>query len=598
LGLKKGEAARSPAAGTPPRLGWPAVALLLLLNLLLFGRILEGGLTYDDFSLVENPEVVEGPVLDPDLLREPLRAVRTLSLRIDHRLFGERTSLYHLQNLIWHILCVLLVGRLGCVVSGRRSAGWLAAALFSVLPVHVEAIANIANRKELLALFFALAASLAHQRALRSRGKPRAGSIAAAGMLWGAAVLSKEVTIVLPLVLALYEGTFVGRERRLLLRRPLVFGGAGAIGAAILAYRVFETVDFGNLRMVSTFGGYEGGAPSWTQVLLTSARAFWTHLRLTAIPYGLSPDHPVTVSRTIVDPVTTLVAWASVFAVVAAVPWMIRRVPVAGFGIGWFLLFYAPTSNLVPLAYLVAERYLYVPSAGLALAGAWGAVHVFHRAGAALGGRRALLIAVPGLLYLTWLAILSASYTGAWRSERALWKRALAVHPDSARAHLHLGVEDFVDGKLDAALRHLERSIALDARSGRAFYNRGRVHDQLGDSRAAVKDYRRALRLRPDSWAPHANLGAIFLEERRLDDALRHLDQAIALHRSHPNAWVNRGAVRLLQGRAELAIRDLEHALVLDPDNATAHRYLAHLYAERGDEARERYHRERSTRDR
>jgi tetratricopeptide (TPR) repeat protein len=559
---------------------WGVPLILLVVTLAAFCPVFGAGLTYDDFAVVHGPGANEaGAILAPSRWLEFGRTTRILSLELDRALFGDRTSAYHLQNVFWHFVASLGVFALARRLSGSSGIGLAAALLFVVHPIHVEAVANISNRKELLASAFALGSMLAYLRFLGGSTRYRwlwfGLSILA---LWGA-FLSKETTVMLPFVAVVAELMFVPKERRLLSRSVPVLAIGLVLGIAALALYVSGRFDFGDLRTISTFGGYEG-VPEMSTAILTSARAFWIQVRLLLLPVGLTPDHSIALSRSLVDPATTLAAWVGLAGVVALPFLLRRREPLVAFGLAWFLLFLVPTSNLVPISYYVAERYLYLPSVGLSLA----AVRVAGRIldGLPERGRRAGIRRAGlglGVATLAVLAFAAFSYTRDWRDERSLWERVLRSNPDSWKAHNNLGVDDFLAGRVESAIAHFDRAIENNPRSAQAWYNRGNAWNRLGRADKAIADYARALEIRPDHWAAAGNRGAVLLSVGRIEEATADLDRAIEIHPGYANAYFNRGLAHRAAGRTEEAIRDLEQALEIEPRNELMRQVLAETRA-------------------
>lgn len=554
-----------------------ALLALLLASVAAFAPSLGAGFTYDDFPVVLGDPAVTSPRL-ADTVAEGwhARPLRALTFRLDRALFGEAPAGYHLHSVLWHAACVLLLHRWLLRLGAGAAGALLGALLFAWHPVHVEAVANVSNRKEPLCLAFSLLSCLAWARALGARGLRRglwAG--ACAGGFW-AALLAKQVAVALPLALLAYEACCVPRERRLLLARPRLLAAGALAGASLLAFEVARNIDLNGLAASHTLKGWSGEL-SIQAVVLSSARAFWRYAQLAVFPAGLCPDHTLALSRFLAEPATAL-AWLALAALVAFALGLVRRAPLAAFGLLWLLVHWLPVSNLVPSSFLVAERYLYVPSAGLSVLVAW-AVPALAAALPGPGARRAA--AALAALVLVALGLTTARTAARWHSEETLWAWALECNPASYRAHNEIGNQRKAAGDLAAALDHYSRAIELGFTG--AHYNRANTLAALGRFEEAIRDYDLAVAFAPRMLQIQRNRADTRLALGDAAGALADLEHAVVREPGHAGTRVSRGAALLGLGRLGEAEAELERAIALDPGLAAAHYNLGLVRLRRGD---------------
>jgi tetratricopeptide (TPR) repeat protein len=554
-----------------------ALLALLLASVAAFAPSLGAGFTYDDFPVVLGDPAVTSPRL-ADTFAEGwhARPLRALSFRLDRALFGEAPAGYHLHSVLWHAACVLLLHRWLLRLGAGAAGALLGALLFAWHPVHVEAVANVSNRKEPLCLAFSLLSCLAWSRAVEARGLRRglwAGASAAG--LW-AALLAKQVAVALPLALLAYETCCVPRERRLLLARPRLLVAGAVVGASLLAFEVARNIDLTALAASHSLKGWSGEL-SVQAVVLSSARAFWRHAQMLVLPSGLCPDHTLALSRSLVEPATAL-AWLALAALAGLALALVRRAPLAAFGLLWMLVHWLPVSNLVPSTFLVAERYLYVPSAGLSLLLAWAVPLV---AGALPGQAARRTATALAALALAALALTTARTAARWQGEETLWAWALECNPASYRAHTELGNQRKAAGDLAGALEHYSRAIELGFEG--AFYNRANVFVALGRLEEAVRDYDRAVGFAPDMVQIQRNRADARLALGDAAGALEDLDHALAREPEHAGTRLSRGAALLALGRLAEAEAELGRAVALEPGLAAAHYNLGLVRLHRGD---------------
>lgn len=540
------------------------VLLLSLAVAALYGQTIGFERTYDDFAVVQPNEIANAPIdWSPGQ-----RGLRQLSYRLDYALFGENFGPYHAQNLFWHVLTACLIAGIGVRLGIGPLAAFLGALYFAVHPAHVESVANLANRKEPMAAALVLLAFVFYLRSRTVAGPHALGQWLLAGALFLGAVYAKETAAVFPLALAAYEA---GRRDLSPRRRFAVVALAGVVSVAIVGYVAVSWAGSGS--SLETLGGFEG-EPRPASIFLAAGRSFWTHLRLVVFPFGLTPDHRLALSSTIAF--IDLLAWVAAIAAVAGAWRLTRGRPIARFAAAWALVFYLPTSSLAPVSYLVAERYLYLPSVGLAWLLAWG----LERSGA-LGrsGRKPKRTAIRlgVIVVLVCASIVTASYTAKWKNESRLWTYVTKLDPDSARAWLAIGVDSIVRGAPQGALAALDRAIELRPDWARAYFNRSQARTATGDRAGAFSDLDRAVEIRPDYWPAFSNRGRMHWEDGDTDAALRDYDRAIRIHPGAAELYFNRGAVLALSGQRDRARADFERALDIDPNHAAARRNLEAL---------------------
>lgn len=572
------------------RFAWPA--LLFLTALALYAPTLSYDLTYDDGVLVAGRSA-ELDLLNGGWLRNPARIVRTLSFAVDGWIFGEPPHGRHVQNVLLHAIAGLLLFAVGRRLAGSSRIAGVAALLFILHPVQVETVANVSNRKESLCLVFLLLGFLLYLRArtgTAESGWIRMAALIGALLAWILALLSKEVAIGIPVAVAAYEGWM--RSDRLRRHPRPVAASAVLVIALAVGFTLF--LDGRDLAGIRTLGGYTGEM-SAASAVLTVGESFWRSVALLIWPFGQSPHHVVDL-RTGIDALAIL-GWLAIAGLLAIAPFLARRAPLAVFGLVWFLAFLLPVSNIIPVGYFVAERYLYVPSAGIFLtvamlcagAGAW----LTQR----LGRPRATALSwVTLLLVAALLATKTASYRNVWRDDGTLWSYELQRHSGSLEGHLGLATFEYDKGRHDRALELFDRALQLSPDSGAALFGRANCLAFLGRTDEAIAAYDRALTEHPPTSEVLNNRGNMYLRKRQFRRAIEDYDRAVRIDPSHADPLNNRGTAHFALGETELAIRDFEAAIAANPRYRRAYANLGRLYEQLGDDDRARDYRERAER--
>ncbi len=525
-----------------------APALAAALGALVYLGALRNPFVYDDHAtILSNPSLVHLANWRFVLVYSLFRPVVNVSYAIDRAVWGFNPLGFHLTNLLLHLVNVVLVHRLVWHAAGDAAArrheppagrslvAFATAAIFAVHPLLTEAVGYVSGRSEVLCATFVLAALLLVRRWLAGGAWPwLAGGLAAFGLALGA----KEVAAVFPFLLLAYDWLLAGgapdaRRRRLWrLHLPLV-AVVVAAGTARLA----------TLAAEPTASGFRS---AWTNAL-TQVTVVVRYLGMLIVPAGQSIAHAVPAPPSILA-----VAGAAVLlgVIVRAAYGVRRQLPLATFGVAWFLLLLVP-SSAVPLREPMAEHRVYLASMG-----------VFLIAGMLLGSGRLKPAPTPagkkgpppvrsngwrtGVLgvMLAMLGWLTVARIQVWASPVSLWSEAAAAAPGAWEPHYQLA----------DALR------------------------ERGQCAQAVGQYRIVTRLRPDDRDAFNNLGICLAQTRRPDAARQAFERALAIDPSFVRAHNNLGGLAILTRDPEEARRQFERSLALDPANIVARRQLASLF--------------------
>lgn len=501
-----GRAVLSPApsdAGreaSPARFVWPAAAALLAAAV--YAGTLDHGFALDDVSLVRDNADVLAPRSIAGLLVEPYwprerggveaglhRPLAIVSLALDAALGGGRPAWFHATNVLLHAAVSALVWFLLRGIGTHWGTAFAGAVLFAVHPLHVEAVAPISGRAELLAALFVLLAWLAHRRArLPDAGR---GWAVAAGAAWLAALLSKEHALVAPAVFWL-DDRMAGR------RHVASFLAYGAALVPALLLRVAALGGLGQAGDVVFLDNAAAFAPApvrlatgtWVQALY-AWRFVW--------PARLSSDWSWRAIPLVDSPadwrLAAGVAFLVALAALVVLGWRRRSAPLALSAAAWGV-FFLPASNLiVPVGTIMAERLAYLPSLGACL--------LTGHAVAALARRghvgRAIAVTALGLA-VAGAAARTVARVPAWSDNATLALTDVLVVPESAKLQAGAGI----------------------------------VLHERGDGVAAERAYRRAIEIWPEYAQVHFNLGRLLADAGRPAEAIPHLARAAELAPSNP----------------------------------------------------------------
>ena len=477
------------------------------------------------------------------------------SFWLEHQVFGDAPFGYHVTNVALHALNAVLVW-LVLVRLGIPGA-WLAAAIFAVHPVHVESVAWVTERKNVLSgacYLGALLAALAFASGSHDQERRRYGLLVVG--LFVAALLSKTVTCSLPVILLLLAWWRDGRiaRRELVAASPLL-----GVGIALALVTIW---------MERTHVGATGALfdlSPW-QRLLIAGRALWFYGATLVWPHPLSFVYP----RWTVD-AGIWWQWVPPLAAAAVLAglWLARdRIGRAPFtAAAGFALTLTPALGFIdvyPMRYtFVADHYQYLASLFVIAP----AAAAFTIAGRRLGDL-APAAAVP---VLALLAALTWRHATVLAGPETLWRDVIAKDPTGTMARINLGMWLHGEGRTEEAADALGDALRLEPDDGEVHGNLGIVLASLGRRDGARAHLERALALTPGSAQAHSNLGNLLAGEGRLDDAAAHYLEAIRIRPDYADALNNLANVLVQQGKTDEAIARYEAALAADPDYLAAH---------------------------
>lgn len=528
-------------------------------------------LNYDD-----NEYVTEHPVVRHGLTRAGVvwaltgvhhatwHPLTSLTHLVDVELFGLDAGAHLLVNVGLHALAtVVLFLVLHRMTGARWPSAWVAA-LFAWHPLHVESVAWVSERKDVLSGLFWMLTLAAYAAYVRRPSWGRHGTLV---LVFALGLLAKPMLVTLPFVLLLLDYWPLGRagitggrddaRRWLALAReklPLL-----ALSAAVSVVTVLAQRSAGALGTLgSTPLAYRVG-----NAFLSSV----TYLRKMLWPSDLAVFYPPPpqLSGWSALAATALVAALTAGAIRGAVraPWVL---------VGW--LWYLGT--LVPVLGIVrqgdqamADRFTYLPAIGLFLLVAWSARALLP------GPARRPWLALGGVASVAACLVLTSGQIGHWRSSQALFAHALAVTSGNYVAHGNLGVALTALGRHDEAMDHYERAVALRPTYAKARLNLGNALARAGDTAAAEAAYREALRVDADSALAAYDLGLLLAERGELDEAIALYRRALAIDPRYAKAWNNLGWALAATGALADAVAAYERALAVEPALTAAHNNLA-----------------------
>jgi tetratricopeptide (TPR) repeat protein len=448
-----------------------------------------------------------------------------LSWMLDRELHGGEAGGFLLTNLLLHALASALLFFALSKLTGELPRSAFAAALFAVHPLHVESVAWVSARKDVLSGVFFMLALLAYGFAARRRRAWGAQAALFSSLALG--LLAKPMLVTLPFLLLLLDAWPLGR----------LIGPSGRLEGRRLSSALAEKLPLFVLAAVScvvTLHAQAGGGAmasldrvAFSERLANALVAYWVYLRKFLWPEGLAVFYPHAASQ--------LPLWKPLLAAVGllAVTLLVLR---AGMRRGylavgwlWFLGMLVPTIGLVQVgSQALADRYMYLPLAGLALALAWSVAEATPA-----GRGRGFALAGAGLLVIALLAGATRAQLRHWRDSFSLFSHALAVTEENHIAHAFLGAAYAERGQIPETIRHYREAVRIRPGFRTAANNLAWL---LATSRdPSLRDPVLAVSLAEQAAAPPAagdpsvldTLAAAYAAAGRYDEATRVAEQAL-----------------------------------------------------------------------
>ena len=541
--------------------------LLALLTLLLYLPVRQHEfIVYDDdLYVTENRMVQRGLTWDgvqwafSTLHASNWHPLTWLSHMLDWELFGANPGAHHLINVLFHaanaVLLFLLISRL-------TAALWpaaIVAALFAWHPLHVESVAWISERKDVLCAFFGLLALHAYVR--YARDKSRSAYIGSL-LLFAMGLMAKPMLVTLPFVFLLLDYWPLDRLRKpapaVLDKLPFLFLTALSCIITIIAQREKAMIDLERQPLSAR--------------IANAVVAYAMYLVDTVWPSKLAIVYPLEAQL----PVVRVVASAALLGVLSFIAWRWRsNRPWLITGWLWYIGMLVPVIGLVQVGVQArADRYTYLPLIGIFIAVVFLAREVVSRLRP--GPKVAGALAAVGLLGFAAATLRQLSY---WQNSEALFARTLAVTKENVVAHLNLGVALEEAGKKAEALAQYREALRIQPQSAQGHNNIANVLAALGKTEEALHHYQQSLRFSTKAPLAHLNLGLTLVGLGRFEEALQHYSEAARLSPDDPRPRYFMGKLHLKRKQSAQALADFRDALRVAPDDIRVLAWTARVLA-------------------
>jgi len=489
-----------------------------------------------------------------------------LSHMIDCQLFSTNPGWHHIINLLFHIINTLLLFTFLSQITCKTGQSFFVAALFALHPLHVESVAWVAERKDVLSTMFWFLTIIAYVSYIRHRGIIKYLLIVA---LFALGLMAKPMLVTLPFVLLLFDYWPIERFKKeklhylILEKIPLFIFSAASCIVTVIAQRSggalesTETIPLG-FRMANAILSYA----KYIQ------KTFWPTKLAFFYP------HPATEFNLLL----LLVSLSLLLAISVYVISQFNKRKYLLVGWLWFIGTLVPVIGFVQVgAQAMADRYTYVPLIGIFMIVTWGVSDLFVK----LKCPRYLLTAAA-LVVLVFLSICSRIQVLYWRDSTALFEHALEVTEKNYTAHSCLAYVLCEQGKINEAIAHNRLAIKFNPAYLDAQFNLGNIFLQQGNLNDALNQFYNVLQIDPDYIKAHRNIAKILIKQDKPAQAIPHYENILKVQPDDYDAQNGLGIVLARIGKFNEAFEHFNRALQVDPDRAEIYNNLGFTFIQQG----------------
>jgi Tfp pilus assembly protein PilF len=537
-----------------------------------------GFIAYDDDQYVyENSHIKNG--LTPSTVKWAFTTyyyanwhpLTWLSHMLDYQLFGLNAGGHHVMNLLFHLASVIILFIALFRMTNKPWRSFIVSAIFALHPLHVESVAWISERKDVLSTFFGLLTLLFYVRYAEAPSKRRFAFVVSALTL---GLLSKPMLVTFPFVLLLIDLWPLER-----LRWPLNAARVKQLVAEkALLFVLIVPVSIFTFFAQQRYGAVESLVHlSFPARLGNASIAYINYLGKTLWPTKLAVLYPIQTPSAHY----AVVAFILLSAITCAVVYSVKRRPYLLVGWLWYLGMLIPVIGLIQVgAQSIADRYMYLPLVGLSMAIVWGTAEFIN--GKRILANAAIAFAAVALLCFGFLTYRQALL---WKNSRLLFEHTVDITKGNFIINNNLGVILAGEGKNNEAIAHYRQALSINPDYAEAHANLGHELLGIGNYQESYTHLSMALRMKPDQPIAQGDFGTLLAAQGKFEESETHLEASLRMAPANPNLQSNLCYVLQRLGKPAEAISRCNEALRLSPDFVDARYNLATALIDNGKNA-------------
>ncbi|UCC94800.1 MAG: tetratricopeptide repeat protein [Candidatus Omnitrophota bacterium] len=542
--------------------------VIVLVGFGVYANSLRGQFILDDTPLIKNNISIRSssPILHifTKNIGEALgkqfnfwRPLQVLTYRLDYSLWRLNTTGFHLTNTVLHIAVALCIFWFITLLFADKFLSFITSIFFVIHPIHTEAVSYIAGRADSLAALFLLLCFIFYIKHLSSN---RIHIYIIMFLSYVCALLSRENSLILPVILLLYHYTFSASEGK---KRIKLFGFL-TLSLVALGYVVLR------LTLLRSLLPHTSVASTVFERTPGFFVAFAHYLRLLILPLSLHMEYgkevfAITDIRAIIGILIFLALFIYAFK--------IKNInKLIFFSISWFIIMLLPQSNLYPINAYMAEHWLYLPSIGFFLIVA----KLSSLSYRTKSGRFPAIIII--ITIVCFYGVLTIRQNAYWIDSIRFYERTLEQEPQSLRVLNNLGLDYRNRGQYEESVSLYERALAINPDYAIAHNNLGLVYYDMGRYQDALESYKKAIKIDPNNEEAYNNVGLLYYKLKQYQDALTFYNNALEINPKYARAYHNIGLIHYDRGEIEEAISLYEKAIELNPNHIDSYNNLGLAY--------------------
>ncbi|MHC4214200.1 MAG: tetratricopeptide repeat protein [Planctomycetota bacterium] len=564
------------------------IGLIVLTAVAFWQVLLNDFVRYDDDQYItDNTHVTEG------LTRENItwsfttgyasnwHPLTWISHMFDCQVFGTNARWHHLHNLLLHLVNSLLLFELMRRMTGAIWRSAFVAAAFAIHPMHVETVAWVAERKDVLSTLLWLLTTAAYLKYVR---RPKTFTYLSVMVLLALGLMAKPMLVTLPLDLLLLDYWPLKRIKtqhanldenakyKLLPPRTLIVEKIPLLIISFLSCVITYLVQQKGGAMLFV---EQGTAPLYLRIT-NAIVSYLAYVSKLFYPRNLAVLYPFpSAGLAIYKPITAFVILLAITIIIIR---LARQKPYLLTGWFWYVITLVPVSGIIQVGFQsMADRYTYIPYTGLFIIIAWAVGDISDRM-----KKPKIFLSMLTAVLLAVMAVATHNQVKHWKNSTTLFEHTLAVTKNNHIMYYNLGNVLADEGKSDQAIQLYNKALEINPSSVQAITNLGNEYKLQGDSKYALELYNKALTINPSYVKAINNLGYLYKSQGDLNQAAKFYRQATETDPKFAKAHYNLGVVMGMLGSWNQAIISYRKALELEPRNANFHNSLGEALASTG----------------
>ena len=557
------------------------LSVTAIIIFLIYTISLDNPFYWDDEELVVNNYVLRTPLNFKNYFFSnpiPQRPVVTFSFALNYVIFGLKPFGYHLTQILLHICNTALVFYIANLTFRSERVSALSGAIFALHPIHTEAVNLFLGRSDLVCCFFFLTSFLLYIKSLDAEGDRKKLFYYFSLITYVLSMLSKEIGIVLPFLIIIYDRVIGRTDSR----------KSSARFASYIPYFVLSVFYFvfwylilhgsnAEDKKYSVLNFWGGNIYSNFLMQLVVIKKY---IKLLLIPAGMSGWYEIPAPGSILN-ADIFISTGILTLLVLACIFKLRKESL--FSVLWLFVTFLPISNLIPIpGSMMAERWLYIPSVGFSFFLALiikGLESIVRQNNNYRRFVSALLV-----IFFVLYSLLSYARNLDYDSEVTFFKNIYDKSPSSQLARSNLGLAYLRENHPDDSIKILE-PLAKEGKSPFLYLilnNLGGAYEKKGNFKRAEKFYKAAAKLGNNYADANINLGSLYMNLGRTKEAKDKFNEVIKMNPINPHAHYNLGLLCFMEGRDDEAIKEYEESIKMRPDLADVHSNLGLVYYRKG----------------